>query len=64
MTSFLYYNPSISSRAATIFLWGRLATCGRLSIGLPPCGAGNPACSRLSRRLSVSRASQPKERPA
>jgi hypothetical protein len=30
----MYYNPSQSSRAATI-LWGRLATCGRLAIGLP-----------------------------
>jgi len=30
----LSYNPSHSSRAATI-LWGRLATCGRLAIGLP-----------------------------
>jgi hypothetical protein len=61
----MYYYPSASSRAATILLWGRLATCGRLAIGLPLppenlpapmvvvcglplCGAGNPACSRLS----------------
>jgi hypothetical protein len=98
----MYYNPFLSSRAATILyhrkqiaeaMWGRLATCGRLAIGLPrparnlpgqrlhslrlaamrgagwqpaadwqsvcwqhlqrrrkpvPCGAGNPACSRLS----------------
>jgi hypothetical protein len=30
----MYYNSFQSSRAATI-LWGRLATCGRLAIGLP-----------------------------
>jgi hypothetical protein len=30
----LYYYPSASSSVATILLWGRLATCGRLSIGL------------------------------
>jgi len=40
----MYYYPFLSSRAATILcsrrmdaeaMWGRLATCGRLAIGLP-----------------------------
>ena len=32
---------------SALSLWGRLATCGRLSIGLPqPSGAANPGCSR------------------
>jgi hypothetical protein len=30
----LYYYIFVSSRVATL-LWGRLATCGRLAIGLP-----------------------------
>jgi hypothetical protein len=30
----MYYHPYLSSRAATI-LWGRLVTCGGLSIRLP-----------------------------
>src|SRR5581483_3728738 len=30
----LYYYNSDSSQPATIRMWGRLATCGRLSIGL------------------------------
>jgi hypothetical protein len=29
----LYYNILVSSRAATILLWGRMASCGRLPIG-------------------------------
>jgi hypothetical protein len=43
--SLSYYYPFVSSRAATILhhrkrvaeaMWGRLITCGRLVIGLPP----------------------------
>jgi lysophospholipase L1-like esterase len=40
--------PQLSEdQAHTPVLWGRLSTCGRLSIGLL-CGAANPGCSRLS----------------
>jgi hypothetical protein len=55
--STLYYNPFISSRAATILhhnkqavevMWGRLLTCGRLAIGQLPVTSdtvcGLPLC--------------------
>jgi hypothetical protein len=45
----LYYYPFVSSRAATI-LWGRMASCGRLLIGLlidaPP--AANCRTNRMA----------------
>jgi hypothetical protein len=47
----MYYYALNSSRAATIFwgLWGRLATCGRLLIRLPPVGAPLRSEKRLYR---------------
>jgi hypothetical protein len=56
----MYYNSFQSSRAATILyhckqtaepMWGRLATCGRLAIGLP---AARATLDHRQRRLRLA----------
>src|SRR5580658_9787280 len=49
----LYYYPFLSSRAATI-LWGRLVTCGGLSIRLPAAST-MPENRSKSLRLAAMR---------